>query len=274
MKANNIINFKRDPHFKGIELCDVKDSNHCFPKHFHDNIYAFSLMESGGSYWTEKEKKNSLVKPGNIAMINPGVLHSGSPYKDNSSTYKMIYIEKDLISASFKDIFKDKDINPEFEKVVIKNLSSSIEFMNLYNSIQSEADLLEKESNLLQFVGELTKYTSENSAVVSKHEPNIIKIGTDLLRENLDQKISLEEISNVVGLSKYHFLRVFKKNTGTSPHIYRMQKRIEKAKVHLLEGKPLIQIALETGFSDQSHLSNKFREYTGATPKQYFTIHN
>ncbi len=273
MKTNNLVKFFRDPNFEGIELCDVTRSNHSFPEHFHNDVYAFSFMEKGGSYWTQKEKNDSLVKPGDLAMINPGILHSGYPFKENSSTYKMMYIKNDLIQNTFKDIVKNEDIDLEFEKVVLNNSISSKNFKTLYSSILSSSDQLEKETLLFNFIGDLTKQNATiKPAIDSNSAPDIIKIATEFLSEDLDKKLSLEEISNMVNLSRYHFLRVFKKSIGTSPHIYRMQKRIEKAKVSILKGKPLVEVAFETGFTDQSHLSNKFREYTGATPKQYFTI--
>jgi AraC-like DNA-binding protein len=90
------------------------------------------------------------------------------------------------------------------------------------------------------------------------------------LSENLDQRISLADAAGAVGLSRYHFLRVFKRETGLSPHLFRTLRRIDRAKQLLRGGLAPAHTALSVGFSDQSHFTNTFRRFTGATPGQYF----
>ena len=77
MRKTNNMNFWRDPEINGIEICGIRESSHIFPNHVHDDFYAFGLMENGGSYWNGKGSEDSLVKPGDIALINPGLVHSG-----------------------------------------------------------------------------------------------------------------------------------------------------------------------------------------------------
>lgn len=101
-------------------------------------------------------------------------------------------------------------------------------------------------------------------------ERRAIRLAKELLSSDWGRKISLEEVARSVGLSRYHFLRVFKKAIGLSPRGFRTQQRIEAAKVMIRHGEPFSQVALAAGFSDQSHFTNKFRQLTGATPRQYF----
>ena len=80
-----------------------------------------------------------------------------------------------------------------------------------------------------------------------------------------------------IGMSRYYFATQFKQAMGVSPHKYVTQQRIERAKQLLGQSKrypnrierSLSQIALECGFSNQSHFNNVFRQYVGATPKKY-----
>jgi AraC-like DNA-binding protein len=64
---------------------------------------------------------------------------------------------------------------------------------------------------------------------------------------------------------------VFKRETGLPPHLFRTLRRIDRGKQLLRDGLPLAQAALAVGFSDQSHFTNTFRKYTGATPGQYLS---
>lgn len=81
---------------------------------------------------------------------------------------------------------------------------------------------------------------------------------------------SLNELSTIAGLSSYYFARQFKESMGITPHQYVIQQRIEKAK-QLLENKdiPIAKIAIDCGFSNQSHFGRVFRQATGTTPKAY-----
>lgn len=92
----------------------------------------------------------------------------------------------------------------------------------------------------------------------------------EYIDHHLSQSIKLEDLSNHVGISKFHFSRLFKKSMGITPHQYVMQQRIERAKQLLLKADSSISdIALECGFNSHAHLSKYFRNYTGITPKAY-----
>jgi AraC-like DNA-binding protein len=98
-----------------------------------------------------------------------------------------------------------------------------------------------------------------------------VRRAREFLSENLEAKLSLETVAAVVGLSRYHFLRVFKQETGLPPHVFRTQRRIDAAQRMLKKGMPFSQVALSVGFNDQSHFTNKFRQFMGATPSQYLS---
>ena len=87
---------------------------------------------------------------------------------------------------------------------------------------------------------------------------------------HLNENITNDALAEVAGLSVCHFARMFKQTVGVSPHRYVLQCRIEWAR-ELLAGTdmPLSEIAIVTGFSDQSHYTRWFREIIGVTPGSY-----
>ena len=90
----------------------------------------------------------------------------------------------------------------------------------------------------------------------------------EFINENLEEDLSLAEISSVAGLSQFHFARAFRKSTGLTPQQYLMQQRIERAKELLLKNDlPLVEVSLRTGFKNQSHFTSLFRKFTRLTPK-------
>ena len=89
----------------------------------------------------------------------------------------------------------------------------------------------------------------------------------DLIDNDLSGDLSLSALAASVNMSKPHFVRLFRNTAGTSPHRYVVQARTERAR-HLIQSSelPLAEIASESGFASQSHLSRIFRRTYGVTP--------
>jgi transcriptional regulator GlxA family with amidase domain len=91
----------------------------------------------------------------------------------------------------------------------------------------------------------------------------------DYIHTHLDQDLSLAELAETLNLSPTHFATAFKQSIEVSPHQYVIQQRVERAKLMLSKTDLAIaDIALQVGFSSQSHLNQQFKRLTGMTPKQ------
>jgi AraC family transcriptional regulator len=91
----------------------------------------------------------------------------------------------------------------------------------------------------------------------------------DYIQTHLNRDLSLAELASVISISPTYFASLFKQAMGISPHQYVIQQRVERAKLMLLRTDLAIaDIALQVGFSSQSHLTQQFKRATGLTPKQ------
>ena len=92
----------------------------------------------------------------------------------------------------------------------------------------------------------------------------------EFIEQNLDSDLSLETMAAEVIVSPRYLPRAFKTAVGQSPHRYVLARRIERAK-ELLRGTdmPVVDVALASGFSSQSHLSNWFIREVGVSPAAY-----
>lgn len=91
----------------------------------------------------------------------------------------------------------------------------------------------------------------------------------DFIEEHLCSSLSLDDLARACDLSPSYFARRFKVSTGMPPHQYLIHKRVERAKRLLRTTMPIVEVALECGFSHQEHLTNVFRRATGHTPAAY-----
>ncbi|BAZ08885.1 putative transcriptional regulator [Calothrix sp. NIES-4071] len=120
--------------------------------------------------------------------------------------------------------------------------------------------------HLLRHYSTLTKtITSGNKSLTNLQLQQAI----EYIHAHLDQDLSLFQIAQVINISPTYFASLFKRATGTSPHQYVIQQRVERAKLMLSKTDIAIaDIALQVGFSSQSHLTQQFKRLTGMTPKQ------
>jgi AraC family transcriptional regulator len=89
------------------------------------------------------------------------------------------------------------------------------------------------------------------------------------INAHLDRDLSLVQIARLINISPTYFASLFKHATGVSPHQYVIRQRVERAKLLLSKTDLMIaDIALQVGFSSQSHLNQQFKRFTGMTPKQ------
>jgi len=92
----------------------------------------------------------------------------------------------------------------------------------------------------------------------------------DFVQDHLSQELSLEALAQQIGFSPYHFARLFRQTTGESPHQFVLRQRIERAQRLLKERDvSLAHVAVESGFANQSHLTQAFKRHLGLTPRAY-----
>jgi len=100
--------------------------------------------------------------------------------------------------------------------------------------------------------------------------PRVLRRVREYIETHLEESISIQVLANITGLSMYHFARAFKQSEGMTPHEYLVQCRVRRAQELLADSDLLIsEIALASGFSDQSHCARKFRQHVGVTPSSY-----
>ncbi len=84
-----------------------------------------------------------------------------------------------------------------------------------------------------------------------------------------EDRLSVEEMAASAFISKYDFIRAFKREVGLTPHQFQLQNRVRKAQRLLAGAGSVAETALEAGFCDQSHLIKQFKRITGLTPADY-----
>ncbi len=83
------------------------------------------------------------------------------------------------------------------------------------------------------------------------------------------EKIDLDNIADEANFSKFHFIRLFKRAYGQSPHQYLISVRLDRVMTLLANGLPVTQACFDVGFESMSTFSGLFKRRIGITPSQY-----
>ncbi|MEG6552565.1 AraC family ligand binding domain-containing protein, partial [Desulfocurvibacter africanus] len=106
----------RDSDVPGLEVSRILSSPHAFPKHAHEH-YAIGVMEDGGAYCLEPDRDDCFVAAGEIALINPGQVHSGIPPSGVRATYRMLNVDVLWMRRLAQDLGREG--YPEFTRWVV-----------------------------------------------------------------------------------------------------------------------------------------------------------
>jgi AraC family transcriptional regulator len=143
----------------------------------------------------------------------------------------------------------------------------------LYREFQRLDDLspLAMEGLMLELLAEASRYPV---ALAERHPPRWLRQARELLHARFREKLSLDEVAEGIGVHPSHLSRVFQQQYHCTLGDYVRRLRIESACRQLsASDTPLIDIALELGFSDQSHFCKTFKHLMGVTPVAFRKVH-
>ena len=128
---------------------------------------------------------------------------------------------------------------------------------------QSDSALL-IESLCFELMGAVAAPTSEQCA------PTWLKRACDMLQDDYAQAMAIKDLSRTVGVHPIHLTRTFRAFYRCTPGEFLRARRLQRAAELLTSTRlSLIEVALESGFADQSHLTKHFRRTYGVPPGQY-----
>ena len=253
---------------EGVQLTAYEGRNRTFPPTLLTG-FNFGVRLAGVRETTYRQKR-FRSGPGTFLAYRSGVGLAAKPVSGDTWCHKDMSLSAERLQSLLgPGVPLD---NLTLEGLVARHLNETLftRFLGSHASLRQNAPRLEVESKLLAWLTPLVEVaTGEPLARIKGKEPHAVALVKDYLHTHLDASVGLNELGDLVGLSKNHLTRVFWRETGLTPYQYHAGLRLARVKRLLAEGVSPAQVALEVGLYDQSALNRLIKRHTYLTPKQY-----
>ena len=245
-----------------VESSWVRASAARFERHTHDEFVLGANLRGHERIWLDGRTLD--VPVGAVTLYNPLAVQASEFAAEGVE-----YISLHLAPEALRQVASDNQLKrfdgcPSFDQGVLHHPALYRAIVEFAGADPRQPAL--QEEALLALLAQLL----EQPAGMAVEHTGALRLAMQFMRDVPHEKLALEDLASVAGLSKYHFVRCFKKATGLAPLQYHMQLRLSEARRLLRAGLHPREVAHNLGFYDQSHFINAFRRVMGLTPNSYW----
>ena len=255
-----------------------------FSLHWHELVEIVYVIS--GEMHISLEGQDCIVRKGDIAIINSGLVHgySNTGAESGNSIFiiqfglelfdqanidlrNRVFQHLILGKLSFSDNREGDDIHRRLEQSIFSMNREFYERQEGFH-LAIKARLYDLALVLLRSVP--ARQVSESELIRRNLRNQVLNKIFSYIHENFDQDISLEEAAASVHLSKFYFSRFFRSQTGQTFHAYLNRVRISHAEDLLADTElPVTEVAYQSGFGSIKTFNRQFRAATGTSPSRY-----
>ncbi len=260
---------------------NVEGGKRPYRRHCHTQFEIAYILDGEGEYTTKRSKFH--INKGDIVVFSSNELHNISEIGNKGLSIINMHFEPRYLSSGKSDLSgqgymsfcfthsADFNNHIHFEKAApIKELIYKIKDELSQDNPERNLAIKSYLNLIIILLIREFNYKSDEQLPISQVS-NMLK-ATKYIDRNISEKLSLEEIANVAGVSPNYFSALFKQLNSMSLWDYISAKRIEKAIGLILDGDEnmtMLSIALECGFNNTANFNKIFKKQTGMTPTQF-----
>ena len=246
----------------GIELLEAEFVTHVYERHFHEK-YAIGVTLWGVQRFRCGRRRYDSV-PGDVMIIRPGESHDGESGTRDGYSYLMVYVGE----ATFREASADGSGGLR-GGVLLHDAATAGELANAWRAMSAQPSSLMAEEHFVRVLNALAYARGKADATAETPPSAILARVREYIHERPDSRVSLSELAAIAAMSRFKLTRCFQRAYGLPLHAYHLQVRLHEAKRRLTSGESIASVAVNLGFSDQSHLHRRFRAAFGLTPGQW-----
>lgn len=244
--------------------------------HTHDFIEIFYILDGEGLFITPE--KQFPIKSNDLIVVDPGQLHTErSLGLNNRLCHLTLALDNVNVSSSSSGNALLAQSSPKYFLHSFPDADNllHLRFCEMLNEFLDKkvGYQIKTEAMASEIIVEILRILQYRKPARTPAIPTVLKARA-YLDEHYTEDISLDALSEIVFLSKFHLSREFKKAYGCSPMQYLTQVRIQNGKSALRRTtKSISEIARDVGYNNPVYFSKIFREVVGVTPHKYRTTY-
>ncbi|HEU5157127.1 MAG TPA: AraC family transcriptional regulator [Streptosporangiaceae bacterium] len=267
-----------------LEAMHAHFERHVYHRHSHET-YSFGVTEAGAQTFTCRGAAHTSAA-GMIMAFNPDDPHDGHAADETGFTYRMVHVGPELVTGVLADVAERRVGRPLFAEPVLHDLAAARSLRALHAALLGDppgSTALRRDELLAATVTALVRRAASRPGRIALSAPSApsASVATprdaarlaDRARRLIDatylEDISAESLAAATGRSRFTVYRAFTAVYGMAPSDYQRQLRLREARRLLALGRPIGEVAAQTGFADQGHLTRWFGRYYGVTPGGY-----
>lgn len=249
----------------GVEAFTLA-TGHAFPRHAHDQFGVGVLCSGAQRSWSGIGSVEATA--GDVITVNPGEIHDGRPYGCCARSWRMLYLDPALVAGEAA-AWQAPPV--EIARPALRDDALRAAFMTAFAELtRAVPDRLAAEESQLRLLALLLHRHGTRPERRSEPAP-AVRTALRRIEEAPELRWTLAELAQACGVSRFALLRGFRRDVGTTPHAYLIQRRVRLARQLLAAGTSPADAAAAAGFADQSHLTRAFVRQLGITPGRYRT---
>lgn len=263
------IRYFRPSGLSGIELLTCSNVAFDFPAHFHQS-YCIWFNRSGGEQYFHRGYAD-VLQPMDFSIVAPGEVHANRTLDNVTRSLMTYYVQPAWLQSLLRQFGGRKSTFVAFKTGFYRDPECLELLTSLFRVLHHSTSLLERESALLEafFLLATRHATAKVEEPSVGNEKTRVQKVMDFFLENLADNVSIVELARRFNCTPFHLIRFFKKECGLTPYACLLRLRLERVRELISQGHSIVDIALETGFADQSHLNRHFKTLYGITPGQF-----
>lgn len=253
---------------EGVELFEASFEHHVYERHIHDTCAIGVTRDGVQRFWCRGATHDSVR--GNVLVIPPGEPHDGESGTGHGYTYRMFYVSISRLARLASDAFDTSASSLQLRGAcVLREPALARDLDTAWAVMRAKPGSLAADELFGRVLTRLDVRHDDHASRRRWMDEQALRRVRDYLREHVHEHVRLETLATLASMSRFQLTRQFERAYGLPLHRYHLHLRLLEAKRRLRPGVPIVTVATDLGFADQSHLHRRFKGAFGMTPGEW-----